>query len=238
MENDLSSVVDSLPGLVWTAQPDGQVDFLNRHWCAYTGLSVDEAYGSGWQLAIHPDDRPSLLDRWRSILAAGEPGSMEARLRRFDGEYRWFQFCTSPSSTHPGQIVKWCGTGTDVDDLRRSAMGQHPREDGYHSVADIIPAMIAFLTAGRRNRERQPPCPRVPGHDARRTERLESELKQSIQTIFPSVIAASERAAATGRRNRTTSTTAYAAPTASIAGFTGASCPSWIREVVSFAGTS
>ena len=96
MENDLNSVVDSLPGLVWTAQPDGQVDFLNRHWCAYTGLGVDEAHGSGWQLAIHPADRPGLLERWRSILAAGEAASMEARLRRFDGEYRWFQFCTRP----------------------------------------------------------------------------------------------------------------------------------------------
>jgi PAS domain S-box-containing protein len=97
MENNLSSVVDSLPGLVWTAYPDGQLDFLNRHWCAYTGLSVEEAYGSGWQLALHPDDRPGLLERWRSILAAGKAGSMEARLRRFDGEYRWFQLCTGPS---------------------------------------------------------------------------------------------------------------------------------------------
>ena len=117
-----------------------------RYWCAYTGLSVDEAYGSGWQLAIHPDDRPGLLDRWRSILAAGEPGSMEARLRRFDGEYRWFQFCTKPLVEASGQIVKWCGTSTDIHDLRQSAMGPRPRGDGYHSVADIIPAMIAFLT--------------------------------------------------------------------------------------------
>ena len=121
MENNLSFVVDSLPGLVWTAQPDGQVDFLNRHWCAYTGVSVDEAHGSGWQLALHPDDRPGLLERWRSILAAGEAGSMEARLRRFDGEYRWFQFCTRPLTEASGQIVKWCGTGSDIDDLRRSA---------------------------------------------------------------------------------------------------------------------
>jgi PAS domain S-box-containing protein len=132
--------------LVWTAHPDGRVDFLNRHWCAYTGLSVDEAYGSGWQLAIHPSDRPSLLDRWRSIVVAGEPGSMEARLRRFDGEYRWFQFFTRPLAKASGQIVKWCGISTDIDDLRRSAIGQHAREDHYRSIADTIPAMIAFMT--------------------------------------------------------------------------------------------
>jgi PAS domain S-box-containing protein len=117
MENDLSSVVDSLPGLVWTAQPDGQIDFLNRHWCTYTGLSVDEALGSGWQLAIHPDDRPGLLECWRSMLAAGEAASVEARLRHLDGEHRWFQFCTRPLTGASGQqIIKWCGTATDIDD--------------------------------------------------------------------------------------------------------------------------
>ena len=90
MENELSPVVDALPGLVWTALPDGHVDFVNQHWCEYTGLGVDEAYGHGWQTAIHPEDLPELLERWQSILAAGEPSKMEARLRRFDGEYRWF----------------------------------------------------------------------------------------------------------------------------------------------------
>ena len=78
MENELSPVVDTLPGLVWTALPDGNVDFVNRYWCEYTGLGVDEAYGPGWQTAIHPEDLPELLERWRSILASGEPGRMEA----------------------------------------------------------------------------------------------------------------------------------------------------------------
>jgi PAS domain S-box-containing protein len=86
MENELSRVLDTLPALVWTALPDGHVDFFNQRWCEYTGLSVDEAYGPGWQTAIHPEDLPEVLERWRSILASGEPSKMEARLRRFDGE--------------------------------------------------------------------------------------------------------------------------------------------------------
>ena len=198
MENDLSSVVDSLPGLVWTAQPDGQVDFLNRHWCAYTGLSVDEAHGSGWQLAIHPSDRPGLLERWRSILAAGEAGSMEARLRRLDGEYRWFQFCTRPLAEASGQIVKWCGTGTDIDCLRQSAMGQPGGDDDHRSVADIIPAMIAFLT----------PAGEIENANRHVLEYLGATLEElkgrrASEAIhpddLPSMIAASERAIATGR---------------------------------------
>ena len=80
MENEFSRVVDMLPGLVWTALPDGQVDFLNQRWCEYTGHSVAEAYGQGWQTAIHAEDLPKLLERWRSILASCKPSEMEARV--------------------------------------------------------------------------------------------------------------------------------------------------------------
>jgi PAS domain S-box-containing protein len=197
MENDIRSIVASLPGLVWTAHPDGRVDFLNQYWCAYTGLGVDEAYGSGWQLALHPDDRPRLIDRWRSILAAAEPANMEARLRRCDGEYRWFQFCAKPLVEASGCIVKWCGTSTDIHDLRQSAMGPRPRDDGYHSVADVIPAMVAFLT----------PAGEIENANRYALEYLGKTLDEmkgwraslSIHPDdFPSVIAASERALATG----------------------------------------
>jgi PAS domain S-box-containing protein len=146
MEKELGPVVDTLPGLVWTARPDGSFDFVNRYWCEYTGLGVDEAYGPGWQTAIHPEDLPELLERWRSILAIGEPGKMVARLRRFDGEYRWSVFLTRPLVGTSGQIVKWCGINTDIEDHRRSEEAQRAREDHYRSIADSIPALIAFMT--------------------------------------------------------------------------------------------
>ena len=146
MENELGPVVDALPGLVWTALPDGSVDFLNRTWCEYTGLGVDQAHGCGWQTAIHPEDLPGLLERWRSILASGEPGKMEARLRRFDGEYRWFDFLTRPQVDAAGQIIKWCGVNADIEDHRRSNEAQRMREEHYRSIADSIPALIAFMS--------------------------------------------------------------------------------------------
>jgi PAS domain S-box-containing protein len=120
VQNGLLRVVDALPGLVWTALPDGYVDFLNQRWCEYTGLGVEEAYGQGWQTAIHPEDLPELLERWQSILASGEPREMEARLRRFDGEYRWFLFRTCPLADASGRVVKWCGMNTAIDDRRRA----------------------------------------------------------------------------------------------------------------------
>ena len=107
----------------------GSVDFLNRTWCEYTGLSVDEAHGCGWQTAIHPEDLPGLLERWRSILASGEPGKMEARLRRFDGEYRWFHFLARPLVDASGQIVKWCGVSTDIEDQGGPMRPSVSRED-------------------------------------------------------------------------------------------------------------
>ena len=81
MENELSRVVNALPGFVWSAAPDGSVDFLNQRWCDYTGVSLEDACGSGWQTAIHPDDAARLLDYWRSLLESGQPGEFEARLR-------------------------------------------------------------------------------------------------------------------------------------------------------------
>ena len=120
MENELSRLVDALPGLVWTALPDGQIDYLNQRWCEYTGLSVDQACGSGWQTAVHPEDLPGLFESWRSILASGEPTEVEARLRRSDGEYRWFRVCGFPLRDRDGHIFRWYVLQTDVDDRKRA----------------------------------------------------------------------------------------------------------------------
>ena len=154
MENELRRVVDALPGLVWTARPDGHIDFLNQRWCEYTGHSVGEAYGRGWQTAIHPEDLPELLERWQSILASGEPSETEARLRRFDGEYRWFLFRTCPLADASGAVVKWCGMNTDIEDRRRSEETQRAhwwlsssaREHHFRSVGDDIPGLAALMT--------------------------------------------------------------------------------------------
>lgn len=120
MQNDLSRVVDALPGLVWAARPDGGIDFINRRWCEYTGLSSTEALDSGWQMAIHPEDLPEVLARWKEILASGEPGEMETRMRRFDGEYRWFQSRWGPLFDENGTLVQWYGANTDIDDRKRT----------------------------------------------------------------------------------------------------------------------
>jgi PAS domain S-box-containing protein len=116
----LSRVLNTLPGLVWAALPDGHIDFLNRRWCEYTGLGAGQACGQGWHATIHPEDLPELAACWRSIVLSGKPADMEARLRRFDGEYRWFLISVNPMRNNAGQIVKWYGVNTDIDDRKRA----------------------------------------------------------------------------------------------------------------------
>jgi len=85
-EEQLRVMIDTIPALAWTCQPDGAAEFLNRRWLDYTGCSLREALGWGWKAAIHPDDLEELMNAWLRPLDPGEPGEVEARLRRFDGE--------------------------------------------------------------------------------------------------------------------------------------------------------
>lgn len=146
MEDELSRTVDALPGLVWTAFPDGRTDFVNRRWCEYTGLSVEQASGEGWLAAFHPDDRPALLASWRGTIAAREAGEAEARMRRFDGVYRWFLCRASPISSAAGEVVKWCGINTDIEDRKRAEDALRAQEHRYRRIVDSLPARVILFT--------------------------------------------------------------------------------------------
>jgi len=112
--------VDAIPTLAWSARPDGSAEFLNRRWLDYTGLSAEEASDWGWTAAVHTEDRDRLMDSWRHLLASGEAGEIEARLRRYDGDYRWFLFRVEPVRDNHGNIFKWYGANTDIEDRKRA----------------------------------------------------------------------------------------------------------------------
>ncbi|ULJ72992.1 PAS domain-containing sensor histidine kinase [Rhizobium gallicum] len=146
MEFDLSRVLDALPAMVWIALPDGQLELANRRWSEYTGLGLDEAHGWEWQTAVSPDDLPTLLERWRSILVSGQPGEMEARVRRFDGQYRRVSVQCSPIVDDAGRILKWWGVVTDVEDFRRAEETLRRRELDFQLIVDSIPLPVAVTT--------------------------------------------------------------------------------------------
>jgi formate hydrogenlyase transcriptional activator len=112
--------VDAIPTLAWSARPDGSAEFLNRRWLDYTGLSAEEASDWGWIAALHTEDRDRLMDFWRHLLDSGEAGEIEARLRRYDGDYRWFLFRVEPVRDNHGGILKWYGANTDIEDRKRA----------------------------------------------------------------------------------------------------------------------
>jgi PAS domain S-box-containing protein len=116
-EDQLRGIIDTIPALAWSAHPDGSAEFFNQRWLDYAGLSVDEAPGWGWTVALHSEDQGRLMDYWRQLLDSGEAGEIEARLRRYDGEYRWFLFRAEP--VHDDHdILKWCGVNTDIEDRK------------------------------------------------------------------------------------------------------------------------
>jgi PAS domain S-box-containing protein len=119
MNNELSSVIDALPGLVWTALPDGHVDFVNRQWREYTGLSLEDSCQDGWHSAIHPEDLPQFLERLRSCFASGGVFEGEVRMRRFDGELRWFAVRSNPMTDASGAAVRCSFLNWDIEERKR-----------------------------------------------------------------------------------------------------------------------
>jgi PAS domain S-box-containing protein len=134
-EDRLRLVIDTIPTLVWRAGSDGVPDFLNQPALDYTGLSLDQAE-TGWPRAFHPDDKKGMLQKWSAIRASGMRGSLEARLRRFDGEYRWFLFQAEPLRDEAGNIVKWYGSSTDIEDRKRIEEALRESEQRFRDYAE------------------------------------------------------------------------------------------------------
>jgi PAS domain S-box-containing protein len=130
-ERDFKLIIDTIPALVWSARPDGGAEFFNRHYQEFAGLSEEEARDWGWTVLVHPDDQNGLAAAWQRIMASEAPGEAEARLRRHDGEYRWFLFRTNPLRDAEGRIVKWYGINTDIEDRKRAEVDLRRAYDSF-----------------------------------------------------------------------------------------------------------
>jgi formate hydrogenlyase transcriptional activator len=151
-EAKLRHVLDAIPTLAWCNLPDGPNEFLNKRWHDYTGLPPESSHGWGWQVAFHPEDLPPLMEKWQELLISGEPGEIEARLRRFDGVYRWFLICVEPLHDGAGRIVRWYGTSTDIEDrkqaedsLRRENVALKRAEEKIREQEAELQQMLEFV---------------------------------------------------------------------------------------------
>ena len=120
-EEKFREAIESIPAMAFGSLPDGYRTFVNKGWVEYTGMTVEQSLGSGWHAVIHPEDLNRVLGEWEAALASGNPMYYEARYRRAeDGQYRWFMVRVVPQRSKRGEIVKWFGTLTDIEDRKRA----------------------------------------------------------------------------------------------------------------------
>ena len=141
-EAKLRRVIDAIPTLAFCSFADGSKEFINKRWLDYTGLSPEESHGWGWQVAFHPEDLPLLMKKWEEALVSGQRGEIEARLRRYDGVYRWFLNRIEPFLDDTGRIIRWYGTSTDIDALKKTETALQMREHELLGIVETIPSLL------------------------------------------------------------------------------------------------
>jgi len=134
---NLPLLIDSIPALIHTALPDGNLDYFNRPWLEYVGVPMSALLGWGWTSAIHPADLDGLVAYWRECFTIGRPFNHESRVRRADGEYRWFLCHGVPLRDDEGKVVKWYGVLTDIEDRKR-AEDKLRQSEAYRTEAEKL----------------------------------------------------------------------------------------------------
>ena len=115
-------LAESMPTIVWTAGPDGAIDYVNDVLARYLGKSVEAALGVGWQEIVHPEDLALSIERWTRSVATGEPYEVEHRIQRADGMYRWFLVRAVAMRDASGAIIKWFGSSVDIEDQKKALL--------------------------------------------------------------------------------------------------------------------
>jgi PAS domain S-box-containing protein len=146
-EKELREVIDAIPTIAWSALPDGSNAYVSKRFVEYSGLSAEQAAGSGWQAATHPDDLQQHLSKWLASVATGKPHENELRFRRADGQYRWHLDRGVPLRDEAGNIVKWYGVLTDIEERKQAEF--------YLSQASRL-AILAELSASIAHELNQP----------------------------------------------------------------------------------
>jgi PAS domain S-box-containing protein len=149
-EEQLRAIINTIPSQLWCGLPDGANEFSNKTWEDFTAVSSEEGEGWGWTAAMHPDEMTTgLLDYWHSVMATGKTYDREARIRRFDGVYRWFLCRAAPLRDESGKVVKWCGTNLDIHDRKLAEEELKRSEERYRVIVEATSdAVISMDESG------------------------------------------------------------------------------------------
>ena len=150
-EAKFRAIADSMPQMVWSTLPDGFHDYYNARWYEFTGVPEGSTDGEGWNDMFHPDDQERAFALWRRCLATGDPYEIEYRLRRHDGVYRWTLGRARPIRNEAGEITRWFGTCTDIDDLKRSDQAKELlSQELSHRIKNIFAVVSALIALSAR----------------------------------------------------------------------------------------
>jgi len=141
-ERNLNLTINSIPAMAWSADIDGNVEFVNQNYLDYVGRPLDQMRNAGWKDVVHPDDVERSTETWKTIMGSRRAGEAEARLRRFDGSYRWFLMRVSPLYDEAANVIKWHGVNTDIEDLKRAEEALRASELNLRRQTETIPLML------------------------------------------------------------------------------------------------
>jgi PAS domain S-box-containing protein len=142
---ELRALVDNLPELAWTARPDGFIEFYNRRWYDYTGTTYEDMQGWGWQSVHDPKELPRVMESWTRSIATREPFEQTFPLRRKDGAFRWFLTRVAPNFDDAGELVRWVGIHTDIDDQRRVQEALREAEQRFRLALEGAPTGMIMV---------------------------------------------------------------------------------------------
>ena len=145
------AIADSMPQMVWSTLPDGFHDYYNARWYEFTGVPEGSTDGEAWNGMFHPDDQERAWARWRHSLTTGEPYEIEYRLRHYSGVYRWTLGRAMPIRNEAGEITRWFGTCTDIDDLKRMEQAKELlSQELSHRIKNIFAVVSALIALSAR----------------------------------------------------------------------------------------
>src|SRR5882762_4820292 len=145
---NIQLLVDSIPALIHTGRPDGYLDYFNKPWLTYFGVTLDKVVGWNWTAVIHPEDVEGILAKWRACLVSGETFEYESRVRSANGEYRWMFHRKVPLRDANGDIVRWYGSSLDIDEHKTAEGKIREQEAELRQIVDLVPQLVSVLGPG------------------------------------------------------------------------------------------
>jgi len=164
-QDRLQLVIDTAPAMLHSARPDGYVDFFNKRWLEYVGVSLEDISGWRWTQVIHADDFAQLVDRWRMSVTTGNPFEAEARMRRADGEYRLMLLRKVPLRDDTGGIVKWYGSAIDIEDRKRAQEELKSSEERHRVIVEAASDAVISIDESGGIQLANPATARIFGYD-------------------------------------------------------------------------